>query len=139
MACGVGWVVVEAGAAVLDEGRDIWRINFSLRKHFASKWPRCKQKSHLGQLEALFCEFWEEEGEEEDAGAVDAFCDCLGAPVDAAKAEVVEERLVCVWSMLWSDWITDGLSNLSRTEMVHTMSSKEWGSALMIAITASSS
>ena len=139
MACGVGWGVVEAGAAVLDEGRDIWRINFSLRKHLASMWPRREQKSHLGRLGALFCEFWEEEGEEDDAGAVDAFCERLGAPEDAAKAEVVEERLARVWSMLRSDWITEGLSNLSRTEMVRTTSSKEWGSALMMAMTASSS
>ena len=70
---------------------------------------------------------------------MDAFCECLGAPEDAAKVEVVEERLACVWSMLQRDWTTEGLSNLSRTEMVLTMLSKEWGSALMIAITASSS
>ena len=70
---------------------------------------------------------------------MDAFCERLGTPEDAAKAEVVEERLARVWSMLQRDWITEGLSNLSRTEMVLTMLSKEWGSALMIAITASSS
>jgi len=58
MACGAGWGVVEAGAAILDKGRDIWHIKFSLRKHFASIWPRYKQKLHLGQLEALFCKFW---------------------------------------------------------------------------------
>jgi len=70
---------------------------------------------------------------------MDACCECLGAPEDRAKVEVVEERLVHVWSMLQRDWITEGLSNLSRTEMVLTMLSKEWGSTLMIAITASSS
>jgi len=35
--------------------------------------------------------------------------------------------------------MTDGLSNLSRIEMVLTMLSKEWGSTLMMAMTASSS
>jgi hypothetical protein len=69
----VDWGVVEAGAAVEDEGRGIWHINFSLRKHLASMWPRREQKSHLGQLEALFCEVWEEEDEEDDAGKVDMF------------------------------------------------------------------
>jgi len=64
-------------------------------------------------------------------------CEHLGIPEDVAKAEVVEERLACVWSMLQRDWITEGLSNLSRTEMVLTTLSKEWGSTLMIAITAS--
>ena len=64
---------MEAGAAVEGEGRDTWRINFSLRKHFASMWPRQEQKSHLGWLEALFCKFCEEEEEEDDAGNVDAF------------------------------------------------------------------
>jgi hypothetical protein len=58
---------------------------------------------------------------------------------DAANAEVVEERLLRVWSMFQSDCITDGLSNLSRIEIVLTMSSKECGSTLMMAMTASSS
>jgi hypothetical protein len=40
--------------------------------------------------------------------------------------------------MFLRDWMTDDLSNLSRTEMVHTTSSKECGSTLMMAITASS-
>jgi hypothetical protein len=40
----------------------------------------------------------------------------------------------CSW-----DWMTDDLSNFSKTEMVCTSSSKECGSALMMAITASSS
>jgi hypothetical protein len=69
----------------------------------------------------------------------DGFCEGLGDAEDAANAELVEERLVRVWSMFRRDWSTDGLSNLSRMEMVLTTSSKEWGSALMIAITASSS
>ena len=61
---------------------------------------------------------------------------------DAGSAENavdVPDRLERVWSMFRSDWMTDCLSNLSRTEMVLTTSSKEWGSALMIAMTASSS
>jgi hypothetical protein len=58
---------------------------------------------------------------------------------DAENAEVVVDKLLRVWSMFRSDWITDGLSNLSRMEMVLTTSSKEWGSALMMAMTASSS
>jgi hypothetical protein len=41
--------------------------------------------------------------------------------------------------MFLRDWRTEGLSNLSRTEIVRTTSSKECGSALMMAITASSS
>ena len=56
----------------------------------------------------------------------------------AEKAEVVPDKLLRVWSMFLSDWITDCLSNLSKTEMVCTTSSKEPGSTLMIAITASS-
>jgi hypothetical protein len=64
---------VDAGAAVEDDKEGIWLINFSLRKHLASIWPRREQKSHLGRLEALFCEFWEEEGEEDDADNGDAF------------------------------------------------------------------
>ena len=62
---------------------------------------------------------------------------------DAGSAENavdVPDRLERVWSMFWSNWMTDCLSNLSRTaEMVLTMLSKEWGSALMMAMTASSS
>ena len=75
----------------------------------------------------------------EDADDEDTFWECLGGAKDAAKAEVVEDRFAHMWSMLQSDWITDCLSNLSRTEMVRTMSSKDCGSALMMAITASSS
>ena len=47
---------------------------------------------------------------------------------DAGSAENavdVPDRLERVWSMFRSDWITDCLSNLSRTEMVLTTSSKE--------------
>ena len=135
----MAWGVVEAGAAVEGEGGDIWCINFSLRKHFTSMWPRQEQKLHLGQLEALFCKVCEEEGEEDDAGNVDAFWRHLGGAEDAANAEVVEDKFVHVWSIFQSDWTTDCLSNLSRTEMVRTMLSKEWGSALMMAMTASSS
>ena len=63
----------------------------------------------------------------------------LEADEDAANAELVEDKLMRIWSMFRSDWMTDGLSNLSRMEMVLTTSSKEWGSALMMAMTASSS
>ena len=125
--------------AVEDEGGDIWRINFSLRKHFTSVWPRREQKSHLGRLEALFCEFYEEEGQGDDAGNVDVFWRCLGGAEDAVNAEVVEDKFAHVWSIVRSDWTTDCLSNLSRTEMVRATSSKEWRSALMMAMTASSS
>ena len=103
MACGVGWGVVEAGAAVEDEGRDIWHISFFLRKHFTSIWPFHEQKSHLEPLEALFHDGWDEEVEEDDAGDVDAFCECLAGAEDAAKAEVVEDKLARVWSMFRSD------------------------------------
>ena len=105
----------------------------------ASMWPEREQKSHLGRLEALFCDV-EELGEEwEDADDVEGLCESLDGPEDAENAEVVEERLMRVWSMFRSDWMTDDLSNLSRIEMVLTISSKECGSALMMAITASSS
>ena len=50
----------------------------------------------------------------EGAGDVDVFCERLGGAADAAKAEVVEERLARMWSMFRSDWTTDCLSNLSR-------------------------
>jgi len=53
------------------------------------------------------------------------FCKHLGRPEDVVKAEVVEERLAYVWSTLQRDCITEGLSNLSRTEIVLTISSKE--------------
>jgi hypothetical protein len=68
-----------------------------------------------------------EDGEERevDAEGVDAFCEALGGAADAENAEDVEDILIRVWSMFRSDWITDGLSNLSRTEMVRTTSSKE--------------
>jgi len=99
----VGWGVVEAGAAVEVDGRDIWRISFSLRKHLASIWPFREQKSHFERLGALFCEFWEEEGEGEDAADVDAFWERLAGAEDAAKAEVVEDKLARVWSMFQSD------------------------------------
>jgi hypothetical protein len=69
---GVDWEVVDAGAAMEDDREGIWCINF-LRKHLASIWPRHEQKLHLGQLEALFYEFWEEKGEEDDADNEDAF------------------------------------------------------------------
>ena len=102
-------------------------------------WPEREQKSHLGRFEALFCDV-EELGEEwEDADDVEGLCEGLDDPEDAENAEVVEERLMRVWSMFRSDWMTDDLSNLSRIEMVLTTSSKECGSALMMAMTASSS
>jgi hypothetical protein len=56
---------------------------------------------------------------------ISAFQDeALGGAEDAENAEV-EERLAHVWSMFQSTWMTEGLSNLSRTKMVHTTSSKE--------------
>ena len=64
---------MDAGAAVEDDREGIWCINFSFRKHLASMWPRHEQKSHLGRLEALFYEFWEEEGVEDNADNGDAF------------------------------------------------------------------
>ena len=76
---------------------------------------------------------------DKEVGNKDVFCDALCEDEDAANAEVVEPMLIRVWSMLRSDWITEGLSNLSRMDMVRTTSSKHWGSALMMAITASSS
>ena len=52
-----------------------------------------EQKLHFGRLGALFCEFWDEEEEEDEgAGDVGAFWECLDGAEDAAKAEVVEER-----------------------------------------------
>ena len=56
---------------------------------------------------------------------VEGFWEALGGAEDAENVEEVEERLAHVWSMFWSAWMTEGLSNLSRTEMVHTTSSKE--------------
>ena len=47
-ASGVDWEIVDAGAAEEDDGEGIWCIDFSLRKHLASMWPRREQKSHLG-------------------------------------------------------------------------------------------
>ncbi len=58
---------------------------------------------------------------------------------EAEKAVDVPERLEQVCSMFLRDWMTDCLSTLSRTEMVQITSSKECGSALMMAMTASSS
>ena len=62
----------------------------------------------------------------------------MGEADCAENAVEVPDRLEHIWSMLQRDWITDCLLNLSRTEMVLTTSSKEWGSALMMAMTASS-
>ena len=77
---------------------------------------------------------------EEDGGVVvDALGCCLEGADDTEKADEVLERLEQVSSMFLRDWMTDCLSNLSRTEMVCTTSSKECGSALMMAMTASSS
>ena len=93
----------------------------------------------MGRLEPLFCEIGDREvllGTDDDVG--DDW-GCLEADEDAANAELVEHKLTRVWSMFQSDWMTDGLSNLLRMEMVLTTSSKEWGSALMMAMTASSS
>jgi hypothetical protein len=39
MAYVVDWGIMGAGAAVEDEGRDIWCIKVFLRKHLASIWP----------------------------------------------------------------------------------------------------
>ena len=96
----------------------------------------------MGQLEPLFCKLGDENEEgvlsepDDDEGDV---CERLEGDDDSENAEVVEDKLVRIWSMFQSDWMTDGLSNLSRIEMVLTTSSNEWGSALMMAMTASSS
>jgi len=66
-------------------------------------WPFQEQKSHLEPLEALFRNGWDEEVEEDNAGDVDAFCKRLAGAEDAAKAEVVEDKLAHVWSMFQSD------------------------------------
>ena len=100
---GVDWGVVDAGAAEEDDREGIWHINFSLRKHLASMWPSHEQKLHLGQLEALFCDFWEEEGEEDDGCNGDTFREYLGAAEDTVKAEVVEDKFAHMWFMLQSD------------------------------------
>jgi hypothetical protein len=138
-AAGTAWESVEAGAAEEDDGEAIWRMSFSLRKHLASVWPRREQNSHFGQLEPLFCEFWEEGKEDDEEGDEGSLDDDLEVLDEAEKAEVVPARFERVCSMFLSDWITDCLSNLSRTEIVRMTSSKECGSALMMAITASSS
>ena len=64
-----------------------------------------------------------------------------GAPWNAIWELLMKQR---GWSesdpcMFLSDWMTDCLSNFFMTEMVLTTSSNECGSALMMAITASSS
>ena len=56
---------------------------------------------------------------------MEGFWEALGGAKDTENAEEIEERLAHVWSIFQSTWITEGLSNLSRTEMVHTTSSKE--------------
>ena len=65
----------------------------------------------------------EREGEVDDA--VDGFCSTICEAECAENTVDVPERLVCVWFMFLSNWMTDCLSNLSRTEMVHIMLSKE--------------
>ena len=70
--------------------------------------------------------------EVEEVGGVDlglwgALKHDLGGADEAEMAAEVPERLERVWSMFLSDWMTDCLSNLSRTEMVLTTSSKECG------------
>ena len=140
--CGEAWDIVDAMAAVEGEGDEIWCISFSLRKHLASTWSRQEQKSHLGQFWD-FLAFWSDvEGNEEVADGDVAGDDFGKGLCDAGSAENavdVPDSLERVWSMFRSNWITDYLSNLSRTEMVLTTSSKEWGSTLMMAMTASSS
>ena len=66
-------------------------------------------------------EFDENEEDDDELGFCNAFCEAESAE----NAVDVPDRLERVWSMLRSDWITDCLSNLSRTEMVLTTSSKE--------------
>jgi hypothetical protein len=55
----------------------------------------------------------------------DDFCGGLTEAEDAANAELVEARLLRVWSMFRSDWTTDAFSNLSKIEIVLTTSSKD--------------
>ena len=70
--------------------------------------------------------------EEPDWGDVDGLGhDLEGADV-AENADEVPDRLEWVWSMFLSNWMTDCLSNLSRTDMVLTTSSNECGSSLMM-------
>jgi hypothetical protein len=94
---------------------------------------------HLGQFGALFCKAEGEEVDGEGAGNVECFWEGLDNPDNAANAEVVVDKLMYIWSMFQSNWMTDGLSNLSKMEIVLITSSKECGSTLMMAMTASSS
>jgi hypothetical protein len=55
----------------------------------------------------------------------DDFAGALSEAEDAANAKVVEERLLCVWSMFRSDWITNAFSNLSKIKIVLTTLSKD--------------
>jgi hypothetical protein len=67
----------------------------------------------------------EDKAPKEGANDADDFSDALDEAKDAANAEEVEGRLLHVWSMFWSDWITDAFSNLSRIEIVLTILSKD--------------
>ena len=131
-----GWDEVEAGVEVENDGEAIWHINLSFTKHLASIWPRQEQKLHFkwfwGLLDTSWVEFDENENEL-------GFCEPLCEADCAENAVEVPDRLERIWSMLQRDWTTDCLSNLSRTEMVLTTSSNEWGSTLMMVMTASSS
>ena len=84
---------------------------------------------------------WIDDGNDEDDEdeAELGFCDTLDEGNCAENALEVPDRVERVWSILRRDWSTDCLSNLSRTDMVLTTSSKKWGSALMMAMTTSSS
>jgi len=133
--CEVAWEIVNTGDAVKDKGKVIWLVYFVLRKHLALIWPRQEQKSHLGWL-PLFCklegdvENKEWKGEKDDTWR--SFWDAFYKIESTEKVIDIPESLVCIWSMFRSNWMTDCLSNLSRTEMVHIMTLKEWGNALMM-------
>jgi hypothetical protein len=73
----------------------------------------------------LFCELEEAEAPGEGTDDDDDFAGALGEDEDAANVKVVEERLLRVWSMFQSNWITGAFSNLLRIEIVLTTSSKD--------------
>jgi hypothetical protein len=78
------------------------------------------------------CELDEVEAPGEGADDADDFPDTLDEAEDAANADEVEERLLRVCSMLWSNWTTDAFSNLSRIKIVLTTSSKDGRSVIIV-------
>jgi hypothetical protein len=63
-------------------------MSLSFRKHLATGWPRQEQKSHLGQLEPLFCELEEEGVEDEADWTVGTNWEHLDEDEDSANSEV---------------------------------------------------